>query len=255
MDIPEGSIYFWMYQQGLRQAPFDEVVSALDQAGKEIRKKDAENYWNGWYNSRLYKTHNVLEFQISSRPSFLDLRYDEYAKHPYLGQPEILNRWVPCNEDGKPLFKWSNGCLTKIDALCMRGCRMLAENMKGTRMVVIDCDGDHDKEHLDLDAIRFLSKYMSKTHCIVKPKKVSEYDPRNVAEDDPVLELPASFHLTFQVDRLIPTMHFPSAHMDIVGNQANSLRYWKNKEWNGIEPAAMTNEIWEDLKVYVGGRL
>ena len=66
--------------------------------------------------------------------------------------------------------------------------------------------------------------------------------------------MPASFHLTFAVDRVIPTMHFSKAHMDIVGNKENSLRYLKNKIWNGIEPLPMNEAIWDDIKSYVERR-
>ena len=52
--VPSDSIYFWMYRQGLKRVPINDVYWALRQAGKEIRKKDEENYWNGWYNSTLY---------------------------------------------------------------------------------------------------------------------------------------------------------------------------------------------------------
>ena len=49
-------------------------------------------------------------------------------------------------------------------------------------------------------------------------------------------------------------MHFPEAHIDIVGNRRNSLRYMKDKRWNGLQPIEMTDEIWHELQEFVKNR-
>jgi hypothetical protein len=125
----------------------------------------------------------------------------------------------------------------------------MAENMIGQRRIVIDCDGDHT-DTLDMETIAFLWRYSSITHTLCKPRKIKEYP----GYENTGLDIPASFHLTFSVDRVIPTMHFPYAGIDIVGNRRNSLRYFKNKEWNGRQPAELTADIWQDLQAYIKHR-
>ena len=260
VQVPEGSIYFWMYEQGLKHVDLEEIEQACYLSGVAIRKKDYENYWNGWYKHSLYMdTHSVLQFKPEKKKPYFDMAYTDYPIHPFLNQPEIIERWVPCNKQGKPLYKWGNGCMTKINASCMLGCESLAENLKGTKMVVIDCDGDHE-DRLDVETIMFLSKYMDRTHCLFKPKRIQDYGDMAIPEGwaiehpEAYLEMPASYHLTFLVDRVIPTMHFPKAHIDIAGNKMNQLRYLKNKQWNGVDMAPMTTEIWEDIKSYLERR-
>lgn len=254
IDVPSGSIYFDMYTWGLRHVPWDVLYNALLAAGKEIREKDMQNYVRGWQNSDLYdnmRPQNVPDiFSVAHVESHYDqfrrLKWDDYPEHPYLHQPDIIQKWVPCTKDNKPMIKWSEGCMTKIDALAKPGQVYLGENMKGCKTIVIDCDGDHDKT-LDLETIRFLLGFRDATHMLSKPKLIKEYE----GYEDTGIEYPASFHLTFAVDKLVPTMHFPWANIDIVGNAGNSLRYWKNKIWNGVDPAPMTDDIWEFLKEYV----
>lgn len=256
IDVPSGSIYFKMYEWGLRHIPWSDVQSALLSAGKEIRDKDIRNYTNGWQNAVIYDNMRsegmpdvfaTAAHTESRYDKFRRLKWCDYPDYPYLELPdEIIARWVPCNAENKPMIPWSKGCKTKVDALSFPGQVYLGENMKGCKTIVLDCDGDHDKE-LDLDTIKFMLGFKDVTHMLSKPKLIKEYE----GYEDTGLEYPASFHLTFTVDKLIPTMHFPWANIDIVGNAGNSLRYWKNKKWNGLEPAPMTDEIWEFLKGYI----
>ena len=53
VEVPQGSIYFWMYEMGLKHVDLDEIRIACYSAGKNIRDKDFQNYWNGWYRSDL----------------------------------------------------------------------------------------------------------------------------------------------------------------------------------------------------------
>lgn len=253
--VPTGSIYLWMYRQGLKHVPLNDIELACAVAGKDIREKDIENYWNGYYRSDLYTGAGRDDvFQLVKRHpgtdaksiAFLTTPYHEYPVHPYLGQPEITKRFVPCNASNKPMIKWSNGCMDMVDAESMQHQKYLAENLKGCKFIVIDCDGDHD-EKLDLETISFLYRYSHDTHMMCKPKLVCQYD----GYEKSCCTLPASFHLSFMVDKVIPTMHFPEANIDIIGNRANSLRYFKNKVWNGRPPALMTERIWGELQEYV----
>lgn len=252
LQVPEGSIYFWMYEQGLKHVSAQEVVDAVYRAGKDIRPKDMENYWSGWYRSSLYRDDDpwkIIRKTIPVSSQFFSLDYSQYPMHPWLDKPDVADRWVPCNSANKPMIKWGQGCMSYADACAYPGQVYLAENMKATRQIVIDCDGDHDAGRLDMATIRFLLQYASQTHCIWKPKMVNEYEG---GEDGPAV--PASFHLTFQVDRVIPTFHFPYAHIDIIGNKENSLRYFKNKHDNGLAPIQMTDGIWRELRGFIERR-
>lgn len=251
IEVPADSLYYWCYTQGLKHVSYEELIASVAMAGRELREKDIANYWNGWYKSDI-NSQSVFKIRCQSQrdKAYWDMTWNEYPQHPYLGMPEFEQRWVPCDSTLRPLIRWSNGCMNKVDAECMRGCSVLGENMLGTKMIVIDCDGDHDKDHLDTDAIRYLSRYIPLTHALAKPKCVKDYNNLPYGCED-IAYQPASFHLTFLVDKVVPTMHFPHAHIDIVGNKRNSLRFWKNKVWNGIEPIPMTPEIWEDIKKYI----
>lgn len=251
IDVPDGSLYYWCYTMGLKRIDISELIGSVTANGRELREKDIQNYWNGWYRSDT-KDRPVfsLGHKSSRQLQYRTTRWGDYPPHPYIGMPEFEQRWVPCDGSLRPLIKWSSGCMQKVDAECMPGCQVLGENMLATKMIVIDCDGDHDKDSLDLDAIRFLSRYIHMTHSLAKPKTVSEYGQLAYGAED-IAYQPASFHLTFSVDKVVPTMHFPKAHIDIVGNKRNSLRFWKNKVWNGRAPIPMTDEIWEDIKRYI----
>ena len=250
VDVRYGeSIYFDMYKWGLRHIPLDTIELDCAFAGVQIRDKDYRNYWNGWHNSSLYDGPAsddvfVLCPRWSREPGASEefvqgKHYWTYPENPFKGLPEIENRWVPCNADNKPMIQWSKGCMTMGDAVALSRQKYLAENLKGTHLIVIDCDGNHGDE-LDWETMWFLNRWRDDTHCIVKPG----YDT----------EIPQSFHLTFTTDRVIPTMHFPWAHIDIVGNRRNSLRYWKNKKWNGLAPAEMTAGRWAELQDYINRR-
>ena len=247
------SIYFDMYTWGLKHIPLCEIESACSSVGKAIRRKDYENYWRGWQNSDI--ASDTRDIFATRKPigvpydDFVLRKWEDYPVHPYAGMPDLVDKWVPCSKDNKPLVPWSDQRMSKIDASCYPGSVYLGENMRGCQTIVIDCDGDHELP-LDMRTISFLRKYTGYTHTLDKPKRIEEYE----GYEDSGLTIPASFHLTFKVDRIVPTMHWKWCHIDVVGNEKNSLRYLKNKVWNGLEPAPMTPEIWEEIKAYVKRR-
>jgi len=249
MDVPDGSIYFWMYSEGLKHTPIEEIQAACAAAGVEIRPKDMQNWVNGWMRSD--RTTGV---KPSGSPAFakgknyFNQELFEYPENPSMAIGERTDCWVPCSAENKPLIKWSQGCMSREDAKAYYGSVYLGENMKDLHHIVIDCDGDHDGIHME--TIKFLSKYREMTHCLSKPKLLYEYEGAKAPGE--LMFLPASFHLTFMTDRWINTMHFPKAHIDIVGNRNNSLRYWKNKQWNGLSPLQLTSEIWNDIRDFIG---
>ena len=242
---PSGqSVYLWMYRKGLAMAPLNEVTAAAILAGHTLRGKDVRNYWNGWYRRLLYGSAPVGSL-LTTQQGRAPLAYDDYPEHPFLGLPEIANRWVPCNRDNRPMIKWGRGCMTLTDARSMSGCEYVAENLRGTRLMVIDVDGDHGGA-LDVDALRFFARWRDETCCHDKRRLVLDATEEE-QYDLSTMALPTSYHLTFYTDRVIPTMHFPAAHVDVIGNQRNSLRYFKDKLWNGIPPMPMTAETWDDI--------
>lgn len=148
-----------------------------------------------------------------------------------LGYPDgdVSKRWIPC-KGTMPLIKWRQGAMSLASARAWYGATDIAENLKGTRFIVIDCDGDHGDG--DDDTVKFLSKYKGITHCLEKQGG-------------------KSFHLTFIVDFETPTKHCPWCHVDLLGNKNNQIRYYKSKQWNGIRPAKMTAEIWKEINEYI----
>ncbi len=246
--VPDGSIYFWCYRQGLRGVPFDEVVNECRLNYKDMREKDIQNYWNGCYN-RDARQSSINGIQPVAVPLRDRKDLSAYRISPYRDMPENEMRYVPCSQDNRPLIKWGQGCMTYESARATTGCVYLAENMRNTHRIVIDCDGDHDDDNLDLDTVAHLIHLFSDTHALFKPKLGADYN----AEYMPIVfaDTPMSFHLTFFTDLLIPTMHFPSAHIDIIGNERNSLRYFKNKRWNGNAPIFLTQDIWSYIMDWV----
>lgn len=256
----------WMYRQGLMQRPIGDVVLDCMMEGHDIRPKDLRNYWNGWYRHDLYfgsgENWDCQQGQVlpgaflRQRMDGQVLGYSDYPKHPYVGKPEVQNCFVPCSAGNKPLIKWSIGTMSLSDARAYPGCVYLAENMKGAQRIVIDIDGDHGGD-IDMETIEFFSKWIDATCCHAKPDIVADwymehegYIHMNLCK----AELPVSYHLTFGVDRVIPTMHFPAAHVDIIGNKRNSLRYFKNKSYNGLPPLKMDDDIWNEIMDYIERR-
>ena len=252
--VPDGSIYFWMYRQGRRGVPLKNVLDALNKAGVQARNKDIQNYSNGLAKLHLHDDDilSLLDCYSQARGRAYDTVYSDFPKHPYLDEPEIEQRWVPCSKDNKPMIKWGQGCMSKVDAEAKLDQKYLAENMKGTKLIVVDVDGDHGypRRPIDIDAIMYFMDLSAKTHCLSKPKLVYDCEP-DITWDLGLLTMPVSYHLTFSVDKVVPTMHFPNAHVDVIGNQNNSLRYWKNKLWNGLDPIPMDDEIWRYVMDYV----
>lgn len=229
--------YFWFYKQGLIHRNLSDVCAECVASGKPVKQKYLDNYWRGWNNSMLYGGQEDPFAQASVIPQEHRAIYKEYMDYPQAAMvPEPAQRWVPCSESNKPLIKWGRGCMTKADAMVQPHQKYLAENLKGCRHIVIDIDGDHGGS--DLDVVRYFSKYKDKTLCHEKPM------------DGECL----SYHLTFTVDKVIPTMHFPEAHLDICGNAGNQLRYFKNKVSNNRQPMRMTQEVWEDIWNFIERR-
>lgn len=236
--VPNGSIYLWMYRQGLAMRTPEEVCLDLACAGRAIRDKDWRNYLAGWNNATRPRTNLPWEERRTMR----------YSDYPLATAPVPERSWVPCNKDNKPMIPWGSYCMSCVDASCTLGCVYLAQNLLHQRFIVIDVDGDHDGTP-DLEVLRHYWRYLWKTAAIAKPKLLWEY---GCACDECEKEMPASFHLMFSVNREIPTMHFPK--VDVIGNKRNSLRYLKNKVSNHLDLMPMTDEIWENVVIWAAAR-
>ena len=255
IQVPEGSLYFWCYTQGLKHTPLNKIDEAVRATGRFLRKKDVDNYWNGWYRSDLYLREGDPDSiwslscrEVSRKPELMTL--DKYPVIPAQYAGTLLEqRWVPCNANNKPMIKWGQGCMSRIDAESYIGQKYLAENNKGCSRIIIDCDGDHDAK-LDLETVLFLSQFILMTHTLYKTKRVVDYEGYSGCG----IELPASYHLSFETDVVMPTMHFPKAGIDIIGNKENTLRYMKTKKWNGVSMAKLTPEIWDSICTYIKNR-
>lgn len=247
---PNESIYLWMYSQGLRGREIADVIAEAS-ACHAIRQKDIENYYNGFYRYQNGRRENPLSI-AGQKARATALKYSDYPLHPYRNLPNPKQRWVPCDKDNKPMIRWGRGCMSRIDAECWPGSCYVGENLKGCQFIVFDIDGDHDDE-LDLRTIRFFAPWTDMTHCLHKQELVMDRAPGS-SVDLTTLSCPVSYHLAFHVDRVIPTMHFPEAHVDVVGNRDNSLRYWKTKDYNGMPMMRMTDEIWSSFMDYIDER-
>ena len=233
---PNESIYLDMYRWGLKQIPIEDIERECSRVGKEIRKKDYQNYYNGFNKSRMSSDPKSVLKIIQETKGVLDKPLYDFKVNKF-EQPRA--RWVPCNEHGKPLIKWTQQELYQPeDVIYYPDSFYYAENLKHCHVIVLDIDADHGNQ-VDEDTLRFFNRYMNKTHCLYK----ESYDG-----------VPKSYHLTFYTDRIIPTVHCSWAHVDILGNEGNQLRYRKNKARNGLEPMYLTPELWDEIRTYLKGR-
>lgn len=240
IDLPEGSLYLWMYRQGLRRADIGAIEDAVHEAGRMLRQKDVDNYWNGWYKSTMSEgrwDRDILSLGPTARQRYPEL--SDFPEHPYPDAPNPPCRWVPVGPNGTPLIKWSRGCMMRSEASAWRGACGIAENLVGCKFIAIDFDGDHGDE-LDMDCIAMASMLSGFSCAWSKP--------------DFVDGMSKSVHVLFRTDRVMPTMHFPEAHIDIIGNEKNSIRYLKNKTCNNIRMSEMTPDLWKFLMEYIRGK-
>lgn len=228
LDFPpprvDQSIYFYCYQAGLRGVPWDEIVAWCNSSGKAIREKDYSNYCRG-YHKHSDPFH--IEEPVRKLPDTIEA-FPQFRK----GHIEPHDCWIPCNDQCKPLVKWSKTRCTEMEAWAYRDCSMVGVNLKGLHRVVIDVDGDHDGTP-DMDVIGYWMPYIQYTSSRVKWKD----------------GIPVSFHLEFYTDRILPTFHLRK--VDILGNQNNQVQYYKpTKVWNHMPMAPFDDMILSEVKRY-----
>ena len=142
---------------------------------------------------------------------------DEY---PTLKEPRTQKFYTPVFKNNTTL-KGSEQTLTYKEANSYPNKIYVAEQLKGSNRILIDCDS---KETVEL----FL-EYKDKTE--------SYYSP-------------SSMHLVFITDKIIPSQRYHK--LDIQGNKTLSLRHIKdNKIANNLEPIPLTQEVLDTVANYV----
>ena len=251
--VPAGSIYMWMYLAGLHAVPFNYLSSLLTGQGKAIREKDIANYKRGYERSYIANDANTTHTPAASLPRinegkdlFCFKKLSSFERSDALRV--FSRRWVPCSAQNKPLIRWSEILMDKQQALGYPDSTYLAETTYRASFIVFDIDGDHDRK-LSPGLLRTFAPYMRYTHTLAKRQLVRDIVP--ALSDTELAYVPTSFHLTFRTDRLIPSKHFANAHIDLLGNATKQLRYRKDKVWNGLVPAPLTDEVWDFFMNYI----
>ena len=219
------SWYFWFYSAGLKGIPWEEIVAFANSSGKIIRPKDYDNYVRGFHK---HSDPFAVEIPKRSLPDSIEAfpRFKQDHREPF-------DKWIPCNKDCKPLVKWSQTRCTLMEAQAYRHCEVLGINNKGCHHVTIDVDADHDGP-IDMSVVEYWKPWIQMTKARVK------WSPDGT---------PASFHLDFYTDRIMPTYHLPK--LDLLGNQQNQVIYLKpNKVDNGLPMMELNDFVWKELKRY-----
>lgn len=239
---PNESPYFAMYTAGLKGIPLEEVSNFLNMIGTDIRRKDVEQWVNGFNRRRPYDPSSTFN-PVSRReeiqfikPDFSLTKLSDLEEFPSDWNP-VVNRFFPCSKDNRPLIKWgwSNGYTPSLTdyatAKANSPCGWVGQNMLYQQFIVLDIDGVGHGE-VDQQTIDFGNMFKNYTLTFEDPAK------------------PGSFHLYFRTNKLVPLKHFPWAKIDLMGNTRNAAVYFKNKQSNNVKPALLTEEIWSTLMEY-----
>jgi len=143
------------------------------------------------------------------------------------------------------MIKWGQGCMEYNDAKALAGQKYLGINNRGLDRIVIDIDGDHDKNNLDWEIIEFGNKFIGYTKTMSRPN----YRALNPCNN--LVRIPG-FHIIFKTNRVIPVMHY--RHLDIIGNEVNTLQYLKTKQADNVETAELTPDVWRVIIDFIERR-
>lgn len=133
---------------------------------------------------------------------------------PVNTENRTVKYFTPVFENGKTLIG-KDRTLTEEAALSFTDIKYIAEELKGSNRVVIDCDSK--------ETALIFEKYIDKTESYVNSDL-------------------SSVHLVFTTSHLIPTKHKP--YLDLLGNEKHTLRNIKNnKTCNGNVAIPITQEI------------
>ena len=238
---PNGSIYAAMFRAGKYGIPFEDCESICDYYGINIRAKDVRSWTDGAnVGVRIKSAMNSLSPRITTVNT--RKQFPKLTDFPVDFNTTIMHKsFFPCNWENKPMQKWgySEGFDPELmdisSALLLSDVGFIGFNMLMQNFIVIDIDGVGHGDK-DEQVIKWGRKWSSQTETWEDPHKVG------------------SFHLYFLTNRLIPTMHYPEAKIDILGNAKNTACYRKNKQSNGRPMMYLTSAIWKDLMDYVQSR-
>lgn len=242
-NFNSGSPYFGMYWAGYYGVPIEECIAKCNRNGIPLRAKDMRSYQDGVFQNRMGPI--IRETGMSMRDvqigvKFEDTKLEDYPRLP-VGWHGTERRFFPCTAENKPMKKWgwsreyTPELFTKADAKALSPCGWVGQNLLYQRFVVMDIDGrGHGCD--DEQVIEFGNLFKNETFTMEDPAK------------------PGSFHLYFEVDRLLPTRHFPWAKLDFAGNAVNQAVYLKNKKPNGLPLLKMTEEVWQMMLAYEQAR-
>lgn len=144
----------------------------------------------------------------TSKASFV---LDDFQTNP---NPRLTQYFTPVFKNHKTLLG-KDRILSKEEAMAYPDILYIAEELKGSNRIVIDCDS---KETVEL-----FSEYLSQTESYVSTDK-------------------SSAHLVFTTDKLIRSSH--KEGIDLLGNTLYTLRNIKdNKVYNDLKAIPLTQEI------------
>lgn len=243
-NFNSGSPYYGMYHCGYYGVPIEDCIAKCRRNGIAVRKKDLRSYNDGVFKRGMGtvvmngRTVNVAD--IEPGVPFEQMKLVDFPSFP-VGWQGTERRFFPCTQDNRPMQKWgwskdyTPELYIRADARALSPCGWVGQNMLYQKFIVMDIDGrGHGAD--DLEVIAFGELFKDETFTMEDPMK------------------PGSFHLYFKTDRLIPVRHFPWAKLDLMGNAVNAAVYFKNKQWNGVPMAQLTEEIWQMMMAYQRGR-
>jgi hypothetical protein len=233
------SPYFAMYTTGLMGVNDIELSDHLDYLHIPYRKKDWDNYHNGIAKRGINSTHGILHLQEPSEVKApIEYDFSEFEHQDWWGTDR---RWFPCNDEGIPLIKWGYAedytpeLYTEAEAKALSHTGLVGQNLYMQPFIVLDIDGvGHGV--CDEQVIEFGNKYRDLTEMWEDPNK------------------PGAFHLYFVTDKIVPTMHFAHAKLDLLGNRCNQVCYKKAKVSNKQTRLEFNAKIWNDIQSYVQER-
>jgi hypothetical protein len=217
------------YLEGVKGSMWDEVVQAALTEKIVLSKQHYEMHQRGALKHQIEARSTMPDYPPTP---FFESKLDDYPRHVF---DENIVRFFPANEKGcKSMdgWRWSKYLLTKERAEIKAPTGLVGENLRSQPFICLDIDGDHGDE-IDEELLEWANQFKGTTEV---------WEAR-----------PTSYHIIFGVDRIIPTRHFPYAHIDILGNYTNQARFLKDKRAYGLR-SCLTESIWEEIKCYVKER-
>jgi hypothetical protein len=220
-------LYLQCFRLGRQHVAWKDIYCECEALGWSLNIGHYKSYIDGCKSANVtYDNLDDVLANLTDKKSILDLNVKDLPMNVY---EQTENRFFPCNDSNKPIVKWGKECFSLPVVRACKFTKYIGENLKHTNTVILDIDGDHDKENINWNVINYFNNYKKKTQYAQSRD--------------------TSYHLVFRTDRLIPTYHLP--FLDILGNANNQARYYKDKVVYGTKLIEFTQEIVDDIKEYV----